>query len=64
MTLQERLNNEDRFAKSIGAQLTEVRERVRLRRTYSSRTSFEWCWSMSGRSYVYACRSVVCCGYQ
>ena len=26
MTLQERLNNEDRFAKSIGAQLTEVRE--------------------------------------
>ena len=26
MTLQERLNNEDMFAKSIGAQLTEVRE--------------------------------------
>ena len=26
MTLLERLNNEDRFAKSIGAQLTEVRE--------------------------------------
>lgn len=26
MTLQERLNNDDRFAKSIGAQLTEVRE--------------------------------------
>lgn len=26
MTLQERLNNEDRFAKSIGAQLVEVRE--------------------------------------
>ena len=26
MTLQERLNNEDRFAKSIGAQLTEVWE--------------------------------------
>lgn len=26
MTLQERLNNDDRFAKSIGAQLTTVRE--------------------------------------
>ena len=26
MTLQERLNNDDKFAKSIGAQLTEVRE--------------------------------------
>ena len=26
MTLQERLNNDDRFAKSIGAQLVEVRE--------------------------------------
>lgn len=26
MTLQERLNNDDRFARSIGAQLTEVRE--------------------------------------
>lgn len=26
MTLKERLNNDDQFAKSIGAQLTEVRE--------------------------------------